>query len=181
MKWRNSTQGWGLVSVSVHWLSAVTVISLFFLGLWMVDLNYYHSWYRTAPFIHKSIGVSLFLLTVFRLVWRLQNVVPKSLDTHTSLEKKAAAAAHIMIYVLLFAIMFSGYLISTADGRALEVFNLFNVPATIHGLDKQEDIAGEVHFLLASTLIVLVVIHALAALKHHLVDKDVTLKRMLGQ
>jgi cytochrome b561 len=147
----------------------------------MVELDYYHGWYRTAPFIHKSIGVLLFLVTLARLIWRLNNVTPQALASHTTMEKKSAAAAHVMLYLLLFALMFSGYLISTADGRAIEVFNLFTVPATVQGIENQEDIAGDIHRWLAYLLIGLVVIHALGAIKHHFWDKDETLKRMLRQ
>jgi cytochrome b561 len=83
------------------------------------------------------------------------------------------------MYVLVFAIMLSGYLISTADGRAIEVFGWFAVPATLQGIDGQEDVAGDVHFYLAVTLMVIVGGHALAALKHHFIDRDPTLRRML--
>jgi cytochrome b561 len=82
--------------------------------------------------------------------------------------------------MLLFAIMLSGYLISTADGRGLEVFEWFTLPATLSGLEQQEDIAGRVHLYLAWSVIVVAALHALAALKHHFIDRDVTLKRMLG-
>lgn len=180
MSWRNTKQAWGWLTISIHWITALVVVGLFALGLWMVELTYYDSWYRTAPFIHKSIGVLLFLLTLFRILWKLFNVHPQPLDSHSLLEKKLAAPVHGLIYLLLFAVMLSGYLISTADGRAVEVFNLFQVPATLHGLEQQEDIAGDVHLVLAISLMVLVSIHALAALKHHFVDKDLTLKRMLG-
>jgi cytochrome b561 len=76
--------------------------------------------------------------------------------------------------------MLSGYLISTADGRAVEVFGWFSIPATLSGLENQEDIAGEIHEWLAFTLIGLVMLHALAATKHHFINRDATLKRMLG-
>ena len=178
--WRNSDNRWGWISIAIHWLTALTVICLFSLGLWMVELTYYDEWYRTAPFIHKSIGISLFLLTLFRIVWRKMNTVPAHLASHTDLEKKAASIAHKSIYVLMLLIMFSGYLISTADGRGIDVFGLFEVPAIIHGIDKQEDVAGVVHLVLAISLITLVSLHAAGALKHHIIDKDSTLKRMLG-
>ena len=76
--------------------------------------------------------------------------------------------------------MITGYLISTADGRALEVFNWFSIPATISGIEHQEDIAGDIHEILAFSLIAIVVLHAAGAIKHHVIDKDNTLKRMLG-
>ena len=88
---------------------------------------------------------------------------------------------HLLLYLLLLAIMVSGYLISTADNRSIEVFGWFSVPATITDLPKQEDIAGWVHLILASTLIGLVSLHAAAALKHHFIDRDRTLKRIFGR
>ncbi len=179
MKWRSSSCGWGLVSVILHWVSALMVIGLFCLGLWMVELGYYHGWYRTAPYIHKSLGVLLFLLTLFRLIWRLSQVAPRPQASHTALERQTAGMVHAMLYFFLFALVFSGYLISTADGRAIEVFNLFEVPAIIQGIERQEDVAGNVHRLLAYILMVLVGIHAAGAIKHHFFDKDETMKRML--
>jgi len=178
--WRNTEKRWGWISIIIHWLSALTVISLFTLGLWMVDLTYYDDWYRTAPEIHKSTGICLLLLTVVYLVWRTRNGKPASLSTHSAIEIKAARLAHVLIYVLLLLIILSGYLISTADGREIVVFSVFEIPATIYGIDQQEDIAGVVHLVLAISLMAVVALHAAGALKHHFIDKDLTLKRMLG-
>jgi len=86
-----------------------------------------------------------------------------------------------LLYLLLFVIMFSGYLISTADGRAIEVFGWFDVPATITSIPNQEDVAGLVHKFAAFLLIGLVVLHAAAALKHHFIDRDRTLLRIFGR
>jgi cytochrome b561 len=77
--------------------------------------------------------------------------------------------------------MLSGYLISTADGRPLEVFGLFSVPALVAGLEHQADIAGRVHLLLAYGLVGLALLHALAAFKHGFIERDRTLLRMLGR
>jgi len=177
---KNTKDQWGWISISIHWITAIAVTGLFVLGLWMVDLTYYDEWYRKAPFLHKSVGVILFLLTVFRIIWRNLNEIPKSLAGHTGFEIRAAMIAHAGLYFLMITVMISGYLISTADARPIDVFGVFKVPAIIHGIDKQEDIAGIVHLILASVLIGLVVLHAAAAIKHHFIDKDRTLKRMLG-
>ena len=179
--WRNTDEAYGIVAIALHWLVAAVVVGLFALGLWMVGLDYYDPWYRQGPFIHKSIGVLLFGVVLLRLVWRLTNARPR-LEPGTSLpEARLAGATHFLLYLLLFAVMLAGYLISTADGRPVEVFGLFSVPAVISGLDQQEDIAGEVHLALAITLVSLAGIHALAALKHHFLDRDRTLMRMLGR
>jgi cytochrome b561 len=177
--WRNTEHQYGWISIALHWLVAVTVLGQFALGLWMDGLEYYDAWYRRAPAIHKGIGVLLLLVVLPRLVWRNLNPRPRALGS--PIEQKAAGVVHRLLYGLLLLIMLSGYLISTADGRPIDVFGLFNVPATLHGLDRQEDIAGVVHEVLAFTLVGLVVLHALAALKHHFIDRDATLKRMLGK
>jgi len=178
MNWKNTANGWGLITILLHWLSALTIIGLFVLGLWMVELTYYDSWYTKAPNIHKSVGILLFALTFVRIIWRHFNTKPDSIAGHTVLEKKGAEIVHSLLYILLFLIMLSGYLISTADSRAISVFGWFDVPATLSGIDKQEDIAGTVHLVLAISLIGLVVLHAFGAIKHHFIDKDDTLKRM---
>jgi cytochrome b561 len=180
MRWRNDPTGYGLVAVSLHWLVAVVVIGQFGLGLWMRSLGYYDAWYRLGPWWHKGIGVMLFGLVAARLLWRLGNSRPAHLPSHRPYEQLAAGIAHALLYLLLFAVMASGYLISTADGRGLEVFDWFTIPATLSGIEHQEDIAGKVHLYLAWTLMGLAALHALAALKHHFIDRDPTLRRMLG-
>lgn len=180
MQYRNTQSGFGWISIIVHWLTALIVFGMFALGLWMVDLTYYDEWYRTAPLIHKGIGVMLIFLTLFRLLWKWKNETPLPVANHKPVERKLAKIAHGMMYVLLFSLMLSGYLISTADGRPLEVFNWFTIPATLHGIEHQEDIAGDIHKILAFTLIAFVLLHAAGAIKHHVIDKDNTLKRMLG-
>ena len=177
---KSSPETWGAVTVALHWLVAATVFCMFGFGLWMTGLTYYDEWYRTAPHIHKSVGTLLFLATLMLFGWRHYRGRPPHLNTHSRWEHRLAMLAHGIIYVLLFAIMISGYMISTADGRAIEVFNWFEVPALFPGFDNQEDIAGKIHLVLAITLISLTVLHAAGALKHHYIDKDSTLKRMLG-
>ncbi len=180
MQFCNTQSSYGLISIIIHWLTAVTVFGMFALGLWMVDLTYYDEWYRSAPLVHKGVGVMLLLVTLFRLLWRRLNISPAPVAEHKPVERTLAKIAHIMLYILLFSLMLTGYLISTADGRALEVFNWFSIPATISGIEHQEDIAGDIHELLAFTLIAFVLLHAAGAIKHHVFDKDNTLKRMLG-
>ncbi|WP_325894473.1 cytochrome b [Grimontia sp. NTOU-MAR1] len=163
---------------AIHWLTALVVVGLFAVGLWMVDLTYYSSWYKTAPYWHKSVGILLAVLTVFRVLWRSFKGAPQIEGNR--LERTAAHSAHRLIYILLFVIFTSGYLISTSDGRAIEVFNWFEVPALGELFTNQSDIAGAIHYYAAFTLIGLAILHAAAALKHHFIDKDNTLRKMIG-
>lgn len=178
---RNSTTNYGLVAIALHWLVAAAVIGLFGLGLWMTGLDYYDAWYKRGPELHKGIGILLFGAVTLRLVWRRLDPPPQPERTHAPWERRLAGIAHFLLYALLFAVMVAGYLISTADGRPISVFGLFEVPATLSGLPEQEDIAGEIHEWLAFALIGVAALHALAALKHHFIDRDRTLKRMLGR
>lgn len=161
----------------LHWISALLIISLFTLGLWMVELSYYSEWYKSAPHWHKSIGLCLFALTLFRIIWKQLTARPEI--EGAKWEIQSAKIVHAALYLLLFCTFFSGYMISTADGRAIAVFNWFSVPGLGSIVENQEDIAGSVHYYLALTLIGLASLHALAAFKHHFINKDNTLNKML--
>ena len=181
MQLRNSSSRYGLVSIVLHWGIALVVFGLFALGLWMVGLDYYSAWRKDAPDLHKSIGLTLFAVMLLRLVWRFISPPPPAPANHGRLTRLGAKFGHAFLYVGLFVLMFSGYLISTADGAGIPVFNLFEVPALISGLPDQADVAGEVHFYLAWALVIFAGVHGLAALKHHFIDRDATLARMLGR
>ncbi|SEG02558.1 cytochrome b561 [Vibrio hangzhouensis] len=171
-------KNYNLVSRALHWLSALVIIGMFAVGLWMVDLTYYSEWYKTAPHWHKSIGILLAAVTVFRLLWK--HVTPSPAVEGHPIEKLGAKFGHLLMYVVLIVIFVSGYLISTSDGRGIEVFDWFTVPGAGELFANQSDIAGEVHFYAAWFVILTAAGHALAALKHHFINKDNTLRKMLG-
>lgn len=176
--YKNSENRYGLVAIIIHWVSALAVFGLFAVGYWMVDLNYYSDWYQTAPHYHKSVGILLLVATVFRIIWKLINPKPKAISEKT-IEKLAVSMGHTALYALLIVILISGYLITTADGRGIDVFNWFTVPSMGELFAQQEDIAGDVHEYAAYAVLGLAIIHMLAAFKHHFINKDSTLTRML--
>lgn len=181
MQLRNSSSRYGFVSIVLHWGIALAVFGLFGLGLWMVGLDYYSSWRHTAPELHKGIGLSVLALMLVRVVWRFLSPPPPAPANHGALTRAAAKVGHAVLYLGLFAVLIAGYLISTADGAGIPVFGLFEVPALISGLPDQADIAGVIHLYLAWGLVILAGLHGLAALKHHFIDRDATLTRMLGR
>lgn len=176
MSLRNSKASYGWVAIYLHWVVALAVFGMFGLGLYMVELTYYDAWYKGSLDLHKSAGLTIAVLVLARFVWKIINPSPAGLSNN-KLENIAGHLAHIALYLIMAALFISGYFISTADGHGIEVFGLFSVPATLTG-DNQEDIAGDIHAWLAWGLISLVVLHALAALKHHFINKDGTLLRM---
>ncbi|MBQ4877340.1 cytochrome b [Pseudoalteromonas luteoviolacea] len=175
---KNSDQGYGWVSIAVHWLMAMVIFFMFGLGLYMVELTYYDAWYKGSLDLHKSLGIILIVLWLFRLAWRQLNTKPKVLPG-PKLEQIAARVGHQLLYVLMLLLLLSGYFISTADGRPISVFELFEIPALPWSFDNQEDILGDIHFWLAWSLIGFVVVHMLAALKHQFINKDGGLSRIL--
>lgn len=178
MQIRNTSASYGLLAIVIHWATAIAVFGLFALGFWMVDLSYYHEWYRRGPDIHRSIGVLLFALIIFRVLWRFFTSSPSPIREHKRWEVVSARVAHGLLYVLIIVALVSGFLISTADGSSVSVFGWFEVPSVTGRIRGLEDTAGLVHYWSTWALVVLALIHAAGALKHHLIDRDDTLRRM---
>ena len=119
----NSSQHFDKVTICLHWGMALLIFFLFGLGLYMVDLSYYDPWYRDSTALHKSIGVGVFVLLVFRVLWRIfyvnkhvRAVASKELK---AVERKLALMMHVLLYMLMATICISGYMVSTAGGREL--------------------------------------------------------------
>lgn len=168
------------IRIITHWVIAAAVIGLFVLGLWMVDLDYYHPWYNRAPDWHRSVGLLLMMALTLRIMWRLFGKRIDPIASHNPWEQLIGRLMHSTLDLITLLVIASGYLISTADGRAVAIFDWFAVPALFTGANNQESVAGLWHEWLAIALIVLASLHALAALKHHVVDRDATLRRMCG-
>lgn len=169
---------YGGIAKSFHWMVAVGVVVMYALGLYMTGLDYQHPWYQSSNALHKSLGVLLFGVILLRLAWWVYDTRPVPLDTHSAFSRTLAKVARFGLYALMLLVPLSGYLIATADGRGVDVFGWFHVPTLIHGLSEQEDVAGEVHELLAHLLIILAGFHALVAIKNQVFDHDDTLRRM---
>ena len=175
---KNTASSYGLISIVIHWVMALAIFFLFALGLYMVELTYYDAWYKGSLALHKSIGLVLLLLLIIRIGWRLANQTPAELPG-PHWEQRSAYLMHLSLYAIMLLLMVSGYLISTADGLAIQVFERFSIPALPWNIENQEDIAGEIHEVLAWLLITMSMVHSLAAIKHQLINKDSGLMRML--
>jgi len=175
---KNTEQAYGWVAIVIHWLMALAIFGMFALGLWMRTLDYYDAWYHRAPYIHKSVGMLLLFMLIFRLAWVAINIKPDILAA--AWERFIAIIVHRTHYVLMLTVMLSGYLIPTAKGVSVDVFGWFKVPASLANIPQQADIAGATHLWSAWALIGLALLHSGAALKHHFIDKDDTLLRILG-
>ena len=176
MSLMNTPAGYGLVSRLFHWVMAFAIVIVFALGIWMVRLDYQSPYYTSAPDLHRSLGVLLLIGLIARFCWRMVNPRP-AVPELTVFEKRSSYAVHLAFYLLILILTVSGYFISSANGEAVDVFHWFAVPAVTRqpGLEDQ---AGLVHRWIAYGTMALAVIHTIAALKHHLVDKSGVLTRM---
>lgn len=163
----------------LHWLVALLIIATFFLGLSMVAIPgfsptklKYFSW-------HKWMGVTVLMLAVLRVLWRATHTPPAKLASIPDWQHKIAEGMHYLLYVLIFAVPISGYLYSYAAGVPVVYLGLWQMPAPIAPDPELKATLKTVHYVLTMTMAAAVVAHALAALKHHFIDRDVTLKRML--
>jgi cytochrome b561 len=167
-----------------HWLMVLMLAVLVGLGFYMMTLTYYDPWYQRAPDLHRSLGVVAFLLVLIRFGWRLLKPPPKLSTKLKPWEKAAAHWVHHLLYGVMFLLPLSGYFITTAKGEPIRVFGLFEIPSLLTAITDQpianlEDSAGLIHLALAILLIGLVCIHAAGGLKHHFIDRDDSLSRML--
>jgi cytochrome b561 len=177
---RNDDRHYGLIAVAIHWLMALAIIGMYPLGLYIDSLTYYDPEYRTIPHWHKSIGMLILALLLVRLVWRAVNPSPAAPAGHGAWLRLATKVGHAALYLLMLVALVSGYMISTADGAPIDVFNWFSVPALPALVENQEDVAGDIHYWTTTALIVMAGLHALAALKHHYLDRDETLTRIFA-
>ena len=169
--------GYTGTAVALHWTAAGLIVCGFAVGLWMTGLvlgPLKLKWYA----YHKWIGVSVFLLAVLRLAWRWRHPAPPAVPM-PQWQRRAAATTHILLYALMFLIPLSGWTYSSASGVSVVYLGLFPLPDLV-GKDKSlAAVLKAVHGALNYTLLALVCVHAGAALKHHLVDGDGVLARML--
>lgn len=165
-------------AISLHWLVALGLAAVFALGLYMQDLPLSPTKLKLYSW-HKWAGVSLFLLVWVRLGWRLAHPAPALPAAMPAAQRFAAGAAHGLLYALMIAIPLSGWLMSSAKGFQTVWFGVLPLPDLVAKDAELGELLQAVHRILNYGLLGLVLAHAGAALKHHFVDRDDVLGRML--
>lgn len=184
---RNTPTGYGAIAILFHWTMALLIIGMFAFG------KYMHSLPPTDPAtfelyqLHKSVGFIVLGLAVLRIVWRLINPSPKMPEGMHKHEKLAAHLGHIGLYALIFAIPLTGWLLVSASPWNIPTifFNWFEIfhlpiPEFLGSREQITQISHVLHEVSATLILVLVGLHAAAALKHHFLSKDDVLKRMVS-
>lgn len=172
-----AASGYTRTAIVLHWLVAALIVAAFGLGLYMVDLKLSPAKLKLYSW-HKWLGVTIWLLVVARLLWRATHK-PPALPAMAGWQRAAAHVTHVALYVLLLAIPVSGWMFSSASGFPVVYLGVLQLPDLVA---KDKALAGvlkEVHETLNWTLFAIVILHVVAAVKHHIVDRDAVLHRML--
>jgi cytochrome b561 len=186
MRLRDGPEGWGLVTRLLHWTMAGLILFQLVFGLYMSEAvpDLLRRFMLTQT--HKSWGFVVFVLAVVRVAWRLASPGRPALPPMPGWQRRAAAASHLMLYVLMFVLPVSGWvMVSAAPTQDLLqmqnfVFGSFALPDPwVPGVERIEDAARVVHVAAALGLAALLVVHAGAAIKHQFVDRDGVLARMV--
>jgi len=175
---RNTPTRYSAVAQAFHWIIAALIVTQFVLAYTADDLPLgVHKLALLAR--HKSFGMTILMLAVLRLLWRLRSPAPALPAGMTSLERLLARATHFAFYVLLFAMPLTGWMMSSAKNYSVSWFGAFTWPNLIGKNENAFELLRSTHHILSYLLFAIAVLHILAALKHHFWDKDDVLLRML--
>lgn len=166
-------------AIALHWLIAILIIGAFTLGLVMTNIPGFSMTKLKYFAWHKWAGVTVLLLAALRLLWRLFHRPPELPDGMPAWQRGAAHGLHHLLYVLMFAVPVSGYFYTLAAGFPVVYFNLFQLPILIERNLELAETLKAVHYWLTMSMAALVVLHVAAALKHAIIDRDGTMRRML--
>ncbi len=175
---RNTQDRYGAVAVLLHWLMALLIIALLVVGLYMVRIAF--SAQKLALYgWHKEYGILVLFLVLLRIVWRITNRTPSLPLTVPLWQQLAAHAAHYAFYGFMIVIPLSGWFISSAAGLPVSFFGLFVLPDVVPVSKNLYVLFIAAHEWLSYALIAVICVHVAAALKHHFIDKDDVLRKIL--
>jgi cytochrome b561 len=161
---------------ALHWLIALLIFAVFPLGLYMHDLKLSPVKLQLYSY-HKWVGMTILLLAIVRLLWRITHRPPAL--SLPRLQQIASSAVHHLLYVLMLAIPLTGWLMSSAKGYQTVLFGILPLPDLLAKDKELGHTLENVHQSLNYILLLLVAVHIAAALKHHFIDRDDVLARML--
>jgi len=175
---KRPTSRYSPTAVALHWTMAALIIGLFCVGFYMHGLPFSPRKLKLFSW-HKWAGVTAFLLVLLRAAWRLGHPAPALPDAMPAAMRTVAHAGHLLLYALMLAVPLSGWLMSSAKGFQTVYFGMLPIPDLLAKNRGLGDQLATVHYLLNLLFIAVVAGHLLAALKHHFIDRDDILTRML--
>ena len=177
MPFRNTTRSWGSLSKAFHWLIVLLIINQWWIADRAEELKGLAKLEALAW--HKSFGMTILMLAVLRLIWRLANPTPDLTTETKPWERVLARISHVLLYALIFAMPLTGWMMSSAKNYPVSWFKLFQFPDLVAPAEQTFRQMHDLHHLLFSVLVCVALLHIAGALKHHFIDKNDVLKRML--
>jgi cytochrome b561 len=174
---KNTQTSYGSVSKWIHWVTFLFIAVAITVPFIAEELPKGDPLKGTLFMIHKSCGISVLGIVILRLLWRLITIMPAPVRGLSKLEMNGAKLVHFALYVVMIAMPLSGLVFSKYP---INFFNLYDIPNLIDAPKFMKDGAHEFHEIFASFAIGFIALHILAALWHHYIRKDETLKRMLA-
>jgi len=174
---RNTTMEFGSLAKSLHWLVAVGIFALVFLGLEQAGLERGPE-KSEIRFIHGSIALAVFFLVTIRIVWRFTNEVPTHPDGMPLWQRLSASLVHWGLYVAVFAQLVSGGMTVATGGRALPFFGLFSIPLAVEKNADNHEFWEGIHEFAWKIVAALVIVHVLGAIYNHFIAKNDVMRRM---
>ena len=165
-------------AIALHWLIALLILAALPLGLYMTGLKLSPVKLKLYAY-HKWLGITVALLAIARLAWRRHHPAPPPPPAMPAWQVQAATAIHHLLYLLMLLVPLVGWLMSSAKGFQTVYLGFIPVPDLLAKNEALGDLLAIIHASLAYLLAGLVAVHAAAALKHHLVDRDDVLTRIL--
>ncbi len=178
MSVKNTVYSYGSVAKLLHWLIALTIFFMLAVGFVMTDMKPSPDMFKLYN-IHKSTGMILLALVCVRVAWKAVNIQPVLPPSIPKFERILAHLGHFALYVLMFAMPLTGWLMSSAAGFSVSVFGWFTAPNLIGAEPGWKGTLRDAHEAIAWMIIVMVSLHALAALLHHFYYRNNVLRRML--
>jgi len=172
----NTKNAYGTISKCFHWVIALMIIAMLIIGC---SLGFTHkATFQALMHYHQSLGVTILILMVLRLIWRLCATSPTYPNSMTPFEVTLAHAMAWLFYVLIFTIIVAGILMTAFHGYAIKFWG-WNIHLPITPSKNMNHIFNTIHIYTAWIILACVIIHVLAALYHHFIRKDDVLKRMI--
>jgi cytochrome b561 len=175
---RNTQLRYGSIAILLHWLMAMLIFTMLGLGLYMTSLTFSLEKLKLYGW-HKQLGILILMLVTLRIIWRLANINPGLPLEMPQWQKLAARGAHLAFYGFMVVMPITGWFISSAAGLPVSFFGLFVLPSLIPPDENLRALLSEIHKWLAYALIATICAHVAAALQHHFINKDDTLRKML--
>ena len=176
MTLRNTTRAWGTLSKSLHWTIVLLILCQPLLAMYADSLS---GPAKIAPLaLHKSLGITVLALAIIRLVWRWLNPVPSTGHLATW-ERALARLSHVALYALIFAMPLTGWMMSSARNFPVSWFNLAQLPDLVRPGRGTYELMHDLHGALFAALACVALLHIAGALKHHFIDRNDVLRRML--